>query len=406
MKPHKRILIVVTQTPPRGLGMACSEMPGLPPRDVAQMAAELLRLGAEVRVLDQDTERLGERIVRRETRLWRADMVMLYAGGSFVAANPVPDASSIRRLLSGWSPSAVLVAAGPLAVRYAEELLSTFPDLAGALTSEVSAELAALEPVEDIPGMVVRDGDETRRNPPPSEPPPDVMPAWEVLPLDACAARTIGGARLLDVLCPEWDIDGTLGMVRHAAHRGGGRKVTFVNRDIAEDHDFVRELSRGMISAAPGMDWSVRVRADHLDPMIALTFANGGCREMLVCPPEGHHGAGHAPMDDATRSQMENAIEVARVTGMAVALEHVIGRPGHDRGMLSAWQRWYADRQILVHPHVRLLHAGDKGPGRPDLAEASERAGCWDNELTPRIVARAVRETSDKVRLAAGLAGA
>jgi len=406
MKPHKRILIVVTETPPRGLGMVCSELHGLPPRDVAQIAAELLRLGAEVRVLDQDTERLGERIVRRETRLWRADMVMLYAGGSFVAANPVPDASSIRRLLSGWSPSAVLVAAGPLAVRYAEELLGTFDSLAGALTSAVSAELAAMEPVEDIPGMVVRVGGETRRNPPPSEPPPEVMPAWEVLPLDACAARTPEGVRLLDVLCPEWDVGATLGLVRHAAHRGGARKVTFVNRDLAADHDFVRELSRGMIAAAPGVDWSVRVSASHLDPMIALTFANGGCREVLVSPPEGHHGAGHAPMDDATRSQIENAVEVSRVTGMTVAVEHVIGRPGHNRGMLAAWQRWYADRQMVVHPHVRLLHAGDKGPGRPDLAESRERAGCWDNELTPRSVVRAVRETGDKSRLSAGLAGA
>jgi hypothetical protein len=406
MTSHKRILIVVTTSPLRGLAMVCSEMPGLPPRDVAQMAAELLALGAEVRVLDQDTERLGERIVRRECRLWRADLVLLYAGGSFVAGNPVPDAAPIRRLLSGWSTSASIAAAGPLAQRYADELLSSFPSLAGALTGPVSTELALVRDLTEIPGMVARVGGALCHSPPSDEPPPDVMPAWEVLLLDAFASRTPDGEHVVDILCPEWNIERTLGLVRHASHRGGARRVAFVNRDIVEDHEFVRELSAGMMAAAPGLLWSVRVRADHLDPMSALMLANGGCREVLVAPPEGHQGQGLAPMDDATRSNIENAVEVARVTGMAVAVEHVIGRAGHNRDMLGAWQRWYADRQMVVHPHVLMRHAGDRGPGRPDLAEARERAGCWDNELTPRLVARAVRETGDKARLAFGLAGA
>jgi hypothetical protein len=60
---------------------------------------------------------------------------------------------------------------------------------------------------------------------------------------------------------------------------------------------------------------------------------------------------------------------------------------------------------MTVHAHVRVLHAGDRGPRDPGLAAARDRAGCWDNALSPREVARAVRDVSDGARLAAGVAG-
>jgi hypothetical protein len=73
--------------------------------------------------------------------------------------------------------------------------------------------------------------------------------------------------------------------------------------------------------------------------------------------------------------------------------------------MLAAWQRWYRDRRISVQAHVRVLHAGDRGAGQPDLAEARARAGCWDGSLRPRDVERAVRDLSERQRLLAGAHG-
>jgi len=194
--------------------------------------------------------------------------------------------------------------------------------------------------------------------------------------------------------------------VQHAVHRAGARCIVFVDRDLGADVVYARALSRGMYGVAPGLPWMCRVRADRLDPVLALTIANGGCREVLVCAPVEPGVAGLAPMDDPSRPRIEGAVEAARVTGMSVVVEHVIGRPGHTRDLLAAWQRWFSDRRMVVHAQVRVLHAGAVGPGQPALREAAARAGCWENQLTPRDVERGVREVSDRSRFLAGIAGA
>jgi len=410
MNQRWRIAIVVTRTPTRGLRLASSEARGLPPRDAVLLAAQFLHLGAEVRVLDQDTERLTSRVVRREVRLWRADLVLLWAGGSFVADNPVPDAAPLRSVLSGWQGAGPVIAAGPLAARYGHELLATFPRLAGALTGLGHPSLVGMWRPDHVPGLLHRlDGRVVATPPLATEAPSglaDVLPAWHVLPLDALDARTPDGLRRADVLCGRGGLASGLAQVRHAVHRSGARWIVFTDRDLCEDIHLARGLSRGMFGMAPGVPWSCRVRADHLDPMAAVTLANGGCREVLVCPPVEPFAPGLPPMDDPMRARLESAVDAARVTGMSAVVQHVVGRPGHTRDALAAWQRWFSDRRMVVHAHVRVLHAGDDGEGKPTLRDSKARAGCWQNELQPRDIERAVREVSEKSRLAAGVAGA
>ena len=117
------------------------------------------------------------------------------------------------------------------------------------------------------------------------------------------------------------------------------------------------------------------------------------------------HAPALVPMDDPARPRMESAIEAARAIGLRAHLEHVIGRPGHTRAMLAAWQRWFRDRRMGVRAAVRLLHAGDRGEGQPRLADARARAGCWDNELRPRDVDYAVREVTERERMHTGALG-
>jgi len=412
VKQRRRILIVVTRSPPRGPRFASSEPLGLPVHDVVVMAAQLLHLGAEVRVLDQGLEHLSDRVARREARLWRADLVLLHAGGSAVADDPVPDAGPLEQLVSGWPPRAPLLAMGPLAARYAEELLECIPGLAGVLRAGIHPALVGDFEPERVPGLLYRRAGSVQAEVPapdaardaPNGAPnglPDVLPAWHALPLDACGARAPGGLRAAGVLCRGVDVEAALAQVRHAVRRAGARRIAFLDRDLARDRDFVEELARSMFAAAPGVGWTCRVRADRLDPMIALALANGGCTEVLVTSPAPRDAPALLPMDDPGRPRIESAVEACRVTGMPVAVEHVIGRPDSSRDSLSAWQRWFTDRHMLVHAHVRVLHAGDKGPRSPTLQEAAERAGCWDNPLRPRDVERAVRGVSEHSRLAA-----
>jgi len=83
-------------------------------------------------------------------------------------------------------------------------------------------------------------------------------------------------------------------------------------------------------------------------------------------------------------------------------VEFVIGRPGHSPAILTAWQRWFADRGIEVRALVRVAHPGSEGADRIGLQEAARTAGCRDNELTARDVTRLVRELTAPERVAAG----
>jgi hypothetical protein len=371
------------------------------------MAAQLMRLGAEVRVLDQDVERLTARVVRREARLWRANRVLLYAGGSLVADDPVPDARPLTELLDSWPTDAELIVAGPLARRYGAELVLTLPALRAALVGPIDGRLVGDVSLEDVPGLLVRAGEDvTSTSVADLEPAPPAPPAWQALPMDAYPVRHPDGARAIDVLVGDAGAAASLEQVRHAVRRGGARLIVFADRDLAADPRGLRELSRGMLSAAPGTPWACRVRADRIDPMLAVTLGNGGCREVLVCSPSAPDEPAAMPMDDPARARIEGAVEAIRVTGMSAVVEHVIGRPGHDRGILAAWSRWFGDRRMLVHAQVRMVHAGDRGPREPDLQTAHRRAGCWDNELEARDVVRAVRQVSDRARLQAAASGA
>jgi hypothetical protein len=369
------------------------------------MAAQLMALGAEVRVLDQDTEGLADRVVRREARLWRAECALLWAGGSLIAHNPVPDERPLRSLIASWPAATACVVAGPLSLCYSAELLERLPGLVGALVGPVTPELAGGVAVGGVPGLITRAGGgvPAADGPPPGGP---WRAAWQSLPLDACAERAPEGLRVIDVLCGDADVEGALEQVRHAVLRAGARRLAFVDRDLGAHPQFLRGLTRGMLAAAPGVPWSGRVRADRLDPPVAVALFNGGCREVLIASPAEGDAPGLPPMDDPARPCVEGAVEACRVLGLTAPVEFVIGRPGHSVEILAAWRRWFADRQVLVHAHVRSLHAGHKGDGEPTLVEARERAGTWDNGLSPRDVVRAVREVSERTRLATGVAGA
>ncbi|MGQ0552200.1 MAG: hypothetical protein ACT4PU_03175 [Planctomycetota bacterium] len=410
MSSHRRILVVVTRAPRRGATLATSELVRLPPRDAALAAARLMRLGAEVRIMDQDTESLSDRTVRREARWWRAELVLLWAGGSEVADDPVPDERPLRALLSGWAPGARLLAVGPLARHYSAQLLARLPRLEGALTGGVGGALARGEALERIPGAIGRQsaGPALALLEPPTTG-PESFPAWQSLPLDACAARSPDGLRSVDLLCGSHPAALCLEEVRHALHRAGARFLHFADRDLLADPERAHRIARGMLAAAPGVPWACRVRAASVAPALAVALLNGGCRQVLVAASGGPDEPGVVPMDDPQRPRLESAVESLRGVGLSTTVEHVIGRPGHDPDQLAAWQRWFADRGIVVRAHVRMVHPAPLGAERPAgpllaLEEARRRAGCWDNTLRPRDVERAVRAVSEPRRraLAAG----
>jgi hypothetical protein len=384
-------MIVVTRNPAANLRQVKAEVEGPAPWDVAMVSARLMRRGAEVRVVDQNAEKLAHRMVRRELKLWRPDLVLLYAGGSRVSNDPIPDARPLVSLLAGWGWPGPVLAFGPLAARYGHELLKTAPRLDGVLTADVPMAFAQeFDPA--IPGIARLEGGEFLSTPPlADEDDARVLPAWHLLPLDSYAEFSPGGQRTAFVGERQGDDADVIAEVRHAVRRAGARYLVFEERDFGADHEFSNAVARQMFGAAPGVPWTCRVRADHITPSFVLTLARGGCAEVLVVPPVPDEVPGQTPMDDPSRPRFEGAVEAVRVTGMSVAVKHILGRPGQTRAMLSAWHRWFHDRRIAVKPQVLRQHAGDRGLGQPDLAEARRMAGCWDNELSAGDVERAVK---------------
>jgi hypothetical protein len=385
-------MIVVTRSPERGFRMTTAEVLGPPPWEIAMMGARLLRHGAEVRVLDQDAEHMRHRLVRRELRNWRPDLVLLHAGGSDLANDPVPDARHLTALMSGWSWSAPVLACGPLPNRYAAELLASIPALTGAMLGPVGAAMATGFDT-GLPGVATLVDGQLTQVPVSEEPDPDadVLPAWQLFSLEAYEARTPGGMRTAFVGPLRATAKETFLEVQHAVRRSGARSLVFDDRDLGRDTELAEHVARGMFGAAPGVPWRCRIRADHVSPAFVLALSQGGCKEVLITSPTPSDAVALTPMDDPSRPRLESAVEAVRVTGMSAVVLHYLGKRGQTRPMLSAWQRWFADRRIAVRPQVLVQHAGDQGEGRPTMIEARTRAGRWDNDLSEVDIERAVK---------------
>jgi hypothetical protein len=393
VKRRWRVMIVVTKSPARGLQFVTAEALGPPPWDVAMMGARLLRHGAEVRVLDQDTEHLGHRVVRRELKNWCPDLVLLYAGGSVLADNPVPEVRNLSALMTGWDWPSPVLACGPLATHYGRELLTVLPRLTGLMRGPVG-EAMAQGFDSSLPGVASLVDGELVQSPLASdveEVDADVMPAWHLFSLDAYASRCAGGLRTILIGNLRDTAEQTLEEVRHAVGRGSARHLIFDDRDLGRDTNISEEVARGMFCAAPGVEWSCRVQAARVTPSFVLTLSQGGCKELLISPPAKGGASGLAPMDDPWRPRLESAVEAVRVTGMSPIVLQLLGLKGQTRSMLSAWQRWFADRHILVRPEVRVQHTGEHGDGALQLSEAFAKAGCWDNDLSRSSLERAVK---------------
>ena len=400
MSTRWRVMIVIVPEGTRGLSMASSELQSVPPRDPAVMAAQLLHLGAEVKLVDQAVEQLSSRVVAREARWWHADLVLFHAGGGHLANDPVPDQRPLRSLLKGDWPAVPLLLTGPLGWRYADALLAEFPVLSGVHHGSLGPWLVGGYDLETAPGLQLPDG----QRHPPFRGRPLEHPAWHLLPLEAYPGRGSTAARAMAIGDRGPELERTIDEVRHAVQRGGAGFVAFEARDLGARRALAIELAHRMFGAAPGVPWSCRVRADHMDPALALALAQGACEEVLIVPQASLEAPALPPMDDPDRESLEAALEAVRVTGMTAVAEHVVGRPGHRPSSLDGWQRWFAVRGVSVRPSVRVLHAGDRGPGEPGLAEARARAGCWDNELSPRDVERAVRRLGGGADVPVGLA--
>jgi hypothetical protein len=394
MIPRWRILIVVVPEGRRGVRRASSEVLAAPPRDPATLAARLLRLGSEVRIIDQATEHLSCRVVAREARWWHADLVLFHAGGSDLADDPLPDDRPLRDLLKGQWPGAPKLMVGPLGRRYGSELLERHGSLDGVLHGPLGEELVGAFDADAVPGLQTRGG-EAPTTGTDEDGDDDPLPAWQLLPLEAYPGRGARSDRVLTIGDRGLDVAATLAEVSHAAQRADAGFLAFEARDLGATPELAGEVARRMFGAAPGVTWGCRVRADHLDGRLALTLAQGACTEIVVTPPSSPEAPAQAPMDDPDREPLEAAVEAVRVAGMTGIALHVVGRPGHRAPILEGWQRWFAVRGISVRPHVRISHAGDRGPGEPRLADALARAGCWDNDLSPGDVERAVKRLRD-----------
>ncbi|RKY21499.1 MAG: hypothetical protein DRQ55_04185 [Planctomycetota bacterium] len=393
-------MIVVVPEGTRGSRLASSDVLAAPPRDAACMAATLLRLGAEVRIMDVGIEQLSARVAAREARWWHADLVLFHAGGPDVVDDPLPDSRPLTALLKAQWPEAPLLLTGPLGRRYGAELLSRLAGLAGVLEGPVGPWMLGDVDLEHAPGLLTRERDQ--RGQAELEAPSD-LPAWQLLPLDAYPGWGARKERMVSVGVAQ-DTEGLLAEVSHAAQRAAARFLVFDARDLGARHEATIELCRNMFAAAPGVIWSCRVKAEHMDARLALALAQGACSEVLITPSSAPEAAAQEPMDDPDREPLEAALDAARVAGLSGVAMHLVGRPGHRVPILDGWQRWFAVRCLPVRPHVRVVHAGERGPDAPDLAQALARAGCWDNELSPSDVERAVKRLSAPGAAPLGLA--
>ena len=216
MKSRWRVLIVVVPEVGRGLRYATSELADRPPREAVTTAARLLRLGAEVKVMDTGVEQLSPRVVTKEARWWHADLVLVDAGGCHLADDPLPDAKGLSKLLNADWPSGVpILLTGPLAWRYDAELLGAHPNVVGVHRGPVGEWMVGGFEPGTAPGLTTRDGEAH----PPAADAVDDLPAWHLLHLEGYPAFGPQGVRVATIGERGDDLEGLMDEVRHGVQR-------------------------------------------------------------------------------------------------------------------------------------------------------------------------------------------
>lgn len=338
--------------PPRTAG---SQLNYWQPLGTLSVGASLARAGHEVRLLDGAF--LSHAEILQGLDALAPDWVGIYA-----TAFGWPGAAALAADVRARHPRAFLCAGGPYPIAAGARCLAEAPALDAVVTGEgeeTSVELlerlAARRGLEGVAGIVFRDGDAIRANPPrPLIADLDALPfpdrrllgdASRYLPPPAMYRRkpvavvlTSRGCNRRCIYCFQLDRERRTG-VRYRSVENvleeverclaqGYREIKFIDDTFAQDRQRALRLAREIRRRRLDFTWFASACVNQVDPELLQEFRAAGCWAILFGVESGVQKNLNALRKGTTLAQVRNAVRWAKEAGLFVQTTFMFGIPG------------------------------------------------------------------------------
>jgi anaerobic magnesium-protoporphyrin IX monomethyl ester cyclase len=341
------------------------------PVGLLMLGAVLERAGHEVHVLDANAveRRWSSEEIAAEAERLRPDVI-----GVTLLTPLAREAYRLAGLLRG--SGARLLAGGPHATLVPEEPLAFGFDAVAVGEGEpvVDAAVRALlgeRPMDSVPGLLWRAGDEVRRTPP--APPPQDLDA---LPFPA---RHLARAADYQPLAVEATVFSSRGCTARCAYCAGGlfgkrfrfrsagnvlaevlalhrehgtRHVHFCDDAMSLDRPRLRAICQGLIEAGRPVAWSMMTRIDGVDEELLRLAAEAGCVRIDYGVESGSPATLRAIHKPHTLEMVRRIIPLTKAAGITPCVFFILGFPWED---VAALEETRALMEALA-PYVGDFH--------------------------------------------------
>jgi len=401
------------------------------------IASALERDGHKVQVIDAEARELGERGLLRELSSFNPDLLGIHANlMSFRYASK--SAQVIKRV----RPQLPIVIGGPAVTSLPEAVMAhhcfdfgvigegerTIEELVGAIGSGAG--------LEDVSGIVFRDGNEiVRTGPRKLEPNLDAlpMPAWHHVNFELYRDVILGKRRFANVLCNRGcpyhcvfcDPKGKLGhaprlrsvesIVNELAYlkgRFGVQSIYFNDDTFTLNRAQILALCERLLLDNVSVQWSCRTRVNLVDYELLSAMKKAGCGRIDFGVESGDDEVLRALRKEITVEQTRKAFEACKKVGIDTLAFFMVGGPYETRQTAERTIRlaWKIAPTFVAAAECRIFPPGTelaRLARKQNLVEDDHWERCIIERLgelapafnTPRMSRRLIRSYQARLHL-------
>jgi radical SAM superfamily enzyme YgiQ (UPF0313 family) len=371
------------------------------PLGVLYVSASLLKEGHEVRFFDGSF--LGHQELLGDVRKYGPEMVGIYSNTPLwnKARKTAEDVKAI-------SEDIYVVVGGPHPIAKAEEALEGCTAVDAAVTGEgeqtiveVASRVEKGEGLDGVKGVVYREGETLRRNPPrPLIQDLDSIPfpARHLLmdpelyspPLGTYRKKpvaTLITSRGCDSRCIYCFQIGKERMIRYRSVENvmeelelcldqGYREIRFLDDTFTGDYDRAMRIAREIKRRGLDFPWYVSSRVNTVDEKLLRAFKEAGCWAILFGAESGVQKNLNTLRKGITLEQTRRAVRAAKKAGLKVCLPFIFGIPGetYDEALKTI------EFACELDPDFANFHTLAPFPGT-ELYERAEEMGTVSGNL-------------------------
>jgi len=373
------------------------------PLGTLYVAAAMLKAGHEVRFFNGAFMTHAE--IMAGVAEYQPQFVGLYST-TFGWQKAKKTAADLKQL----RPEMFTVVGGPYAIAMQEQCLRECEDLNGLITGEgeytvveVLERLETGRSLDGVLGVVFRDNDTIRKNPPrPLITDLDTLPfpARELLgdsgryiPPPATYKRkpvavimTSRGCNRRCLYCFQIDRERKLGIrYRSVANvmaeielvlSQGYREIKFIDDTLAADYNRAMEIAQEIVRRRLDFTWFTSACVNQVDKPLLQAFKDAGCWAILFGAESGVQKDLNAIRKGITPGQIKKAVRAAKDVGLTVYTPFLFGIPGQTfaDGLKSI------EFACELDPDIANFHALTPFPGT-DLYDDIEKYGTMSDDL-------------------------